>query len=124
MFCLKLMFHRTRPMVPLLKQVPGLSFPSGHAFMSFVFYGLVIYVVYKEVKTTWLKYLLIVLLLIMIFAIGLSRVYLRVHYASDVMAGFSFGMVSLVIILWFLNAVEKLNKKKLAQSVSITQDNA
>jgi membrane-associated phospholipid phosphatase len=120
MFGLKYLFNRPRPLIPLLKEVPGLSFPSGHAFMSLTFFGLLIYVVYRDVKNTWVKCSLVVLLLLMIFFVGLTRVYLRVHYVSDVLAGYSFGFLSLVIMLGLLHQIEKYNLKKVEKSVNIT----
>lgn len=120
MFGLKYLFNRPRPLIPLLKEVPGLSFPSGHAFMSLTFFGLLIFVVYRDVKNTWVKWSLVVLLLLMIFFVGLTRVYLRVHYVSDVLAGYSFGFLSLVIMLGLLHQVEKYNLKKVEKSVNIT----
>ena len=112
MFALKTFFNRPRPEIPLLGAVPGLSFPSGHAFMSFTFFGLLIYVINKQVKKKWLKYLLVVLCFCMIIVIGLSRIYLRVHYASDVMAGVALGLMWLVISLGVLNYIEKRARKK------------
>jgi undecaprenyl-diphosphatase len=50
---------------------------------------------------------------LLILAIGLSRIYLRVHYASDVLAGFSVGLVWLLLSLWILARIEKYGKKKL-----------
>lgn len=120
MLGLKYFFNRPRPLIPLLKQVPGLSFPSGHAFMSFVFYGMLMYIIYLEVKNKWLKGFLFFVLTICIFSIGLSRVYLRVHYASDVIAGFCFGLLSLIILLWMLRRIEKYNEKVIAPSVNAT----
>jgi undecaprenyl-diphosphatase len=108
MFSLKILFNRPRPMNPLLQEVSGLSFPSGHAFMSFVFFGLLIYMVNKKTTAKWLRYSLITLLLIIVFFIGISRIYLRVHYTSDVLAGFSLGLMWLVISLAILNRMEKL----------------
>ncbi|MBL7701986.1 MAG: phosphatase PAP2 family protein [Ferruginibacter sp.] len=121
MLGLKYFFNRPRPLIPLLKQVPGLSFPSGHAFMSFVFYGMLVYIVYIEVKSKWVKAFLFFLLTVITFSIGLSRVYLRVHYASDVIAGFCFGLLSLIILLWLLRRIEKYNEKVIAPSVNTTQ---
>ena len=120
MFGLKYLFNRPRPLIPLLKEVPGLSFPSGHAFMSLTFFGLLIYIVYRDVKNKWVKWSLVVLLLLMIFFVGLTRVYLRVHYISDVLAGYSFGFLSLVIMLGLLHQIEKYNQKKVEKSVNIT----
>lgn len=121
MLGLKLLFNRPRPLIPLLKEVPGLSFPSGHAFMSFTFYGTLIYIVYRHVANKWLKWILIFILAGIIFLVGLSRVYLRVHYASDVVAGFCFGMMSLVILLWLLRQIEKYNAKKIPHHLNITK---
>ena len=121
MLGLKHFFNRPRPLIPLLKQVPGLSFPSGHAFMSFVFYGMLIYIIYLEVKNIWLKSLIFFVLGIVIFSIGLSRVYLRVHYASDVIAGFCFGFMSLIILLWLLRRIEKYNEKIIPPALNATK---
>jgi undecaprenyl-diphosphatase len=110
MVTLKNFFNRPRPEIPLLGEVDGLSFPSGHAFMSFAFFGLLIYVIYKQVKNIWLRYIFIFLCLTMIVIIGLSRVYLRVHYTSDVMAGTCIGLMWLVISLSLLNYIEKKRK--------------
>ena len=109
MFLLKTIFQRPRPMIPLLKAARGLSFPSGHAFMSFSFFGLLIFIIHKEIHTPWLKYLLILLMLGITFTVGLSRIYLRVHYASDVVAGFSMGFMWIVMSMSILRAIEKNN---------------
>ncbi len=107
MFSLKYIFTRPRPLDPLLSEVQGFSFPSGHAFMSFAFFGILIYMVSKKIDRKWLRYSLITLLLLITFIIGLSRVYLRVHYASDVITGFAISLVWLVISLFILNLLEK-----------------
>ena len=112
MFLLKLSFQRLRPEIPLLEKVGGFSFPSGHALMSVAFYGLMIYIVWTEIKTHWIRYVLVVLLSVLIVLIGYSRVYLRVHYASDVMAGFAVGFAWLVLSLW---AIDKLEKRYLTR---------
>ncbi len=111
MFSLKQFFNRPRPLTPLLREAKGLSFPSGHAFMSFVFFGLLIYVINKKVENKLLKYSLIIFLLCFVLMIGLSRIYLRVHYASDVIAGFSMGLMWLVISMWIIHIIEKHKTK-------------
>jgi len=121
MFGLKFLFNRPRPLIPLLKEVPGLSFPSGHAFMSLTFFGLLIYGIYRHVANKRLKWSAIVLLVIIILLIGLSRVYLRLHYASDVIAGYCFGIVSLIILLWMLRQIEKFNAKKIPWHLNVTK---
>jgi len=106
MHLLKLLFNRPRPLIPLLEPAHGLSFPSGHAMTSITFFGLFIYLTINHVKNTFLKILLIVLLLSFIIIIGYSRVYLRVHYPSDVLAGYCMGTIWLVLCLWLLKRIE------------------
>lgn len=121
MLILKLLFNRPRPLIPLLKNVPGLSFPSGHAFMSLVFYGMVMYVLYREVKSNWLKWTAIGVMALVVLTIGLSRVYLRVHYASDVIAGYCFGIISLLILFWLLRQIEKYHAKSMLSPLNVTK---
>jgi membrane-associated phospholipid phosphatase len=113
LFFMKQLFNRPRPLIPLLKEVKGLSFPSGHAMISFTFYGLLIYIVWQTVSKTWVKWTLSILLILVIFMIGFSRIYLRVHYATDVLAGFCVGLVWLVIAIWVLKQIEKYSRRKI-----------
>lgn len=106
MFLLKYLFQRKRPLFPLLKAARGLSFPSGHAIMSVTFYGLLMYILLHSIDIDWIRWLVAVLLLLLILVIGYSRVYLRVHYASDVLAGFIIGLLWLWISLAVLNHLE------------------
>jgi undecaprenyl-diphosphatase len=113
MLLLKYIFSRPRPLIPLLEPARGFSFPSGHAMMSFSFYGLLIYMIYRSVRNPYAKWTLIMLLILLIFLIGLSRVYLRVHYASDVIAGFAAGFIWVVLSLYVVKRVEKYSAKKI-----------
>lgn len=117
MFGLKHLFNRPRPDVPLLFRAEGLSFPSGHALFSITFYGLLVYIIYKSDWSKGLKRILIMLLLLLIPVIGFSRVYLRVHYATDVVAGFCVGFIWLTFAIWLLNRMERYSGKKLEASV-------
>ena len=112
MFLLKIIFHRDRPLTPLLEAAQGYSFPSGHATMSITFYGLVIFLVWQNEKSVLLKWLLTILLALLIISIGISRVYLRVHYASDVLAGFCVGLMWLLLSLWLLKRIEGYSRRK------------
>jgi membrane-associated phospholipid phosphatase len=112
MFLLKHLFRRKRPSEPLLFRVKGLSFPSGHAIMSVTFYGLLIYITSNTVRSALLKGLLTPSLVALILMIGYSRVYLRVHYASDVIAGHTVGLLWLLIALDLLKRIEEYNKKQ------------
>jgi len=106
MLLLKWLFKRKRPLSPLLNAVKGLSFPSGHALISVTFYGLLIYILRHTMGPGVLFYSLFALLVLLVLLIGFSRVYLRVHYTSDVLAGFIIGLLWLWSSLTVLNRVE------------------
>lgn len=112
MLCLKFIFHRNRPLTPLLAEAKGYSFPSGHALMSLTFYGLIIFLVWQKEKKAWVKWTLSILLALLIIFIGISRVYLGVHYASDVLAGFCVGLMWLFLSLWILRKIETYSRRK------------
>ncbi len=99
MFVLKNLFHRKRPLRPLLNAARGLSFPSGHAIMSITFYGLLAWFVSQADWPLLLQVMLVILLILFALLIGFTRIYLRVHYASDVIAGFIIGFGWLLISL-------------------------
>ncbi len=104
------MLFRSRPSTTMLfSYEKSFSFPSGHTMMSTIFYGLIIYYVYKNIKNKNLKYLLVSLLSLIIVMIGVSRVYLGVHYATDVAAAYILGIVYLVTYIKLSN---KLWNKK------------
>jgi undecaprenyl-diphosphatase len=107
MVILKLYFQRDRPLLPVIGEAKGFSFPSGHALISVVFYGLFIHAIWHEVKIKWLRTFLVVLLSVLILLIAFSRIYLRVHYASDVIAGIAVGFIWLVISLRMIQTIEK-----------------
>lgn len=107
MFVLKHLFGRERPLIPLLEPAKGLSFPSGHALMSTTFYGLLIYITYYSVKDNRIKWAIMSALFCWILLIGFSRIYLRVHYTSDVLAGLALGWLWIVISLKVLERLEK-----------------
>ena len=112
MLMLKKIFQRPRPLEPLLGPARGLSYPSGHSMMSFSFYGLMIFFVWKYVQDPAVKRMLIAILFLLIVSIGVSRIYLRVHYTSDVVAGFAMGLMCLVLSLWILRKIEKAVERR------------
>ena len=85
---LKRIIERPRPEGFRIVEELGYSFPSGHSMVSMGFYGFFIYLIYKKVKNKYIKWISISLLILIIILIGISRIYLGVHYASDVIAGF------------------------------------
>ena len=100
---LKFIFRRERPTGYRLIEMSGYSFPSGHAMASLAFYGLLIYITKRLVKNKYLKILLITLNIAIIILIGVSRIYLGVHYLSDVLTGYSISIIYLLITTKLLN---------------------
>ena len=101
---LKRILQRPRPTEYRIIEETGYSFPSVHSMVSMAFYGYLIYLIYKYVKNKYIKWTLIVLLSILICSIGISRIYLGVHYTSDVLGGFLASISYLVI---YISAVNK-----------------
>ncbi|MBQ2836269.1 MAG: phosphatase PAP2 family protein [Clostridia bacterium] len=96
---LKHIVQRPRPTEHRIIDESGYSFPSGHSMVSAAFYGLLIYLIYKNVKNKYLKWGLITILSLLIFLIGTSRIYLGVHYTSDVLAGFLVAISYLIVFI-------------------------
>lgn len=89
---------RPRPTVMHLTFADGYSMPSGHTVAATIFYGLIIIFFASKIKDEKYRYLSYVLIVTLIGLIGFSRIYLRVHYVSDVIAGFSLGIFILTIV--------------------------
>ena len=100
---IKALVRRDRPINSLIS-VGGFSFPSGHAMVSMAFYGMLIYIFYKLVDNKVLKRGLMIGFGILILLIGVSRIYLGVHYFSDVLVGF---FVSFLYLDLFVKVLDK-----------------
>ena len=84
---LKLYFKRERPTFHQLVDAPEFSFPSGHTMMALGLYVMIVYIAWRHAKTSWLKCLFVLFATFMIIMIGTSRIYLGVHFPSDVVGG-------------------------------------
>lgn len=100
---LKRLVQRPRPNEFRIIEETGYSFPSGHSMASAAFYGFLIYLINKKLKNKKIKIALISALSILIILIGMSRIYLGVHYTSDVYAGFA---ISISYLMIFTSIVE------------------
>ena len=100
---LKHTIRRIRPDHLRLIEENGFSFPSGHSMISIALYGMLIYLVYKYIKNKILKITLIVLLILLILGIGISRIYLGVHYPSDVLAGFCLSSSIIILVVTIID---------------------
>ena len=106
---LKGILQRPRPTEFRIIEETGYSFPSGHSMVSMAFYGYLIYLIYKFVKNKYIKWSLIILLSILICTIGVSRIYLGVHYTSDVLGGF---LISISYLVIYTSAIKKFIVEK------------
>ena len=95
--------QRDRPLEDFLIIESGYSFPSGHSMVSMAYYGLIIYFIYKKIKAKRVRNVLMILIGFLILAIGFSRIYLGVHFASDVIGGFLISIIYLVCAIKLLN---------------------
>lgn len=101
---IKRIFQRPRPTEYRIIEETGYSFPSGHSMVSMAFYGYFIYLIYKYVKNKYVKWISIILLSLLICLIGISRIYLGVHYTSDVLGGF---LISISYLIIYISAANK-----------------
>lgn len=109
---LKSMINRQRPAHEHLVEVNTLSFPSGHSMSAMAFYGFLAYLAIVSKIPVGLKIILVVLLVTTIFSIGISRIYLGVHFPSDVAAGFIGGLIWVTFCIVVFNLFSMLRKRK------------
>jgi undecaprenyl-diphosphatase len=115
---LKRIINRARPSLEHLVSVNTLSFPSGHSMSAMAFYGFLIYLCLRFKLNLLLRIVVITLLTVLILSIGLSRIYLGVHYPSDVAAGFVGGILWIALCAIVFNVIDLQRKRKQAKSVS------
>lgn len=114
---LKHAFHRPRP-VPFFGDAPhSYSFPSGHALASFCFYGVLAGLVVDRLDKLRWKIAIGVIAASLVTAIGISRIYLGVHYPSDVVAGYLAAAMWVSTMLWIdrlrINAMRRVRSKRI-----------
>ena len=115
---LKYGFHRTRP-VPFFGALPHTySFPSGHALYSFCFYGVMAGLINARVRSHWLRIAVWSIAVAMVASIGLSRIYLGVHYPSDVVAGYLAGAIWVSTMI----TIDRLRKTRSGLKVATVSD--
>jgi len=114
-FIAKIIFHRRRPSTAVYFESTS-SFPSGHATIAIAFYGFLTYLLLRNTKNKKNQVLIAVISIVVIIIIGLSRLYLGVHYVSDVWAGYLVGLIwlliSISIVEWKLFQENNANLKK------------
>lgn len=102
----KHIFQRARPDLPLLESLKTYSFPSGHALSSFIFCSILVYLIRRaNIQTRW-KWIFSILLFLFSMTIGLSRIILKMHYPTDVLAGFCLGFIWVILSFYLLNRIQ------------------
>ncbi len=121
----KLAFHRARPMAAFYTE-PTYSFPSGHATIAIMLYGFIAYILIKTTKKWKNKVNIFFGISILILLIGFSRLYLGVHYASDVWGGYLIGGIWLITSIGYSEYLlfdsikkEEIHKKKFLYTGSL-----
>lgn len=110
---IKQYISRPRPDLEMrLVEAHSFSYPSGHSMCALAFYGFLLYLAHKKVDHTWVKILAYMVLPLLIVAIGASRVYLGVHYPSDVVAGFAAGLFWLIFVIFLMNIFRYYRQKR------------
>jgi membrane-associated phospholipid phosphatase len=107
---LKKAINRARPALEHLVTVNTLSYPSGHAMSAMAFYGFLIFLCARYRMQQWLRVAVITVLLLLILSIGISRIYLGVHYPSDVAGGFIGGLIWVAFCAVVFSLFELLRK--------------
>lgn len=108
----KFIIGRERPLHFLI-EAPGYAFPSGHATMATIFFALLLYAFKDDIKNTVLKTLFISSAILTFLLVGFSRVYLNVHWLSDVLAGFALGLFWLTLLILIFTFILSVSYKTL-----------
>lgn len=103
---IKHIVKRDRPSVVRLISEKGYSFPSGHAMISVCVYGFLFYLAYRKIKNKFLRNIICIVLGILIVGIGISRIYVGVHYASDIIAGYALALIEVILLIQCENLIK------------------
>jgi undecaprenyl-diphosphatase len=115
---LKLTFHRARP-VPFfnLTAPESFSFPSGHSLGSFCFFGALAIILTTRIHKHRVRVVIWIVASVMVFLIGLSRIYLGVHYTTDVLAGFTGALIWVMTVNFVEQRITRFRKRRTARGI-------
>ena len=117
LFILKSIFQRQRPSLPIIRTITTYSFPSGHMLSSFVFCSILCFIVVKSDWRLLHKWLTSILLFLFAITIGISRIVLKAHYPTDVVASLFLGIAWVILSFYILR---KMNRKFFAGNKKIS----
>jgi len=109
---LKEVINRARPTAEHLVSVQTLSYPSGHAMSATAFYGFLIYLFYTLKINKWIKVGLIFICSFLIVSIGISRIYLGVHFPSDIAGGMIAGTIWVMFCVLIFNVIDLFRREE------------
>lgn len=124
-FIIKNIVGRERPAGEHLVVVSAQSFPSGHSMSSIAFYGFFIYLAWRYLPKLWMKIAVSIVLPLLVAAIGFSRIYLGVHYPSDVAAGFMGGLFWLAVCILLFSSFRlymQRRRNRKAGNIAVAQE--
>lgn len=111
LFSLKAIFQRARPLDPVIQKVKHFSFPSGHSFSGFTYFGIIIYIIWQtRMQKRW-KWVMSIAAFLFACMIALSRVYLHVHFITDVIAGFCLSVIWLSLSIFIFQLIDRKQRK-------------
>ncbi|WML31596.1 phosphatase PAP2 family protein [Neobacillus sp. OS1-32] len=120
---LKQFFHRVRPDFHRLIEISGYSFPSGHGMNAFTVYVMISFLLWRHISSRLGRGVLIFFSIMMILAIGISRIYLGVHYPSDVIGGYLASGVWVSMAIFFFQFYKEKRYNRKNKLVETSRDN-
>ncbi|HEU5145640.1 MAG TPA: phosphatase PAP2 family protein [Chryseosolibacter sp.] len=120
---LKRVFNRSRPSLEHLVEVNTLSYPSGHSMSAMAFYGFLVYLCVRHGMPGWFRGILITVLVFLILSIGVSRIYLGVHYPTDVAGGFIGGLIWVAFCAVVFSIFELLRRRQSSREAAEDEAN-
>ncbi len=113
----KYLVMRDRPLDLMMVEEIGYSFPSAHAMLSITVYGIIMYFVLTKLNNRTIKIALTILFSIIILLVGFSRIYLGVHYTTDVISGYLLGFCIVVASIYIYKLICKIWQKKIDKNL-------
>ncbi|WP_047982574.1 phosphatase PAP2 family protein [Ornithinibacillus contaminans] len=109
---IKLLVDRERPSILVEANAEGESFPSGHSMIPLVCWGLLAYFLAKKIQSTKVMLAIQIIFALLVILIGISRYVINVHYLTDIVAGFVFGFICLLVFIFLYEFIQSKRKTR------------
>lgn len=107
---MKELVARERPSISIPLGAEGYSFPSGHAMNAIICYGILTYFITKKIRSKFIRIVLWIIATIVIILVGISRYVANVHFITDVIAGFFFGSLYVLSLVYLFHRIKRFSK--------------